>query len=182
MPNPFSLMVVDEAHIIADWGASIRPSFQLLNMVKERLMQANPALRLLLMSATITSDEDQELRRMFGNGMLPAGEIIRRPDKSSNTRPDLMFDIKYGREKKLDDFVSEISLARRHFTQNDQWNTNDRGDKFEHREDGRPSPIIVYTAQRSWPKRLLPEMKSSLGVNPDTIKAYTGETGPLSRS
>ena len=153
MKNPFSLMVVDEAHIIAEWGASIRPTFQLLNMVKERLVQANPKLRLLLMSATITSEEDEELRRMFGEGMLDPGETIRshRVDgkstaNTSGTRPDLMFDIKISSPNDLGDIVSEISRARGHFTQNSQWNTDSHGQTF--RSDGRPPPIIVYTAQK----------------------------------
>ena len=180
MKNPFSLMVVDEAHIIADWGASIRPTFQLLNMIKERLLQANPCLRLLLMSATITTQEDEELRRMFGDGMLEAGDTIRGPQTSSNTRPDLMFDIKFSKKDKLEDFVTEISLARRHFTQNQQWNTDDRGNLF--RQDGRPSPIIVYTAQKKLAEGdLLSSIRTGINLSKYTIKAYTGDTGPLSR-
>ena len=39
MEQPFSLMVIDEAHTIADWGASIRPEFQLLNTIKRILVR-----------------------------------------------------------------------------------------------------------------------------------------------
>ena len=39
MENPFSLLVVDEAHTIADWGASIRPEFQLLDTVKRLILR-----------------------------------------------------------------------------------------------------------------------------------------------
>ena len=42
MKVPFSMMVVDEAHIIGSWGASIRPQFQLLSLVKDRLLDRNP--------------------------------------------------------------------------------------------------------------------------------------------
>ena len=69
MEQPFSLMVIDEAHTIADWGASIRPEFQLLNTIKRILVRTNPACRLLLMSATITHEEEIELNRMFHDGM-----------------------------------------------------------------------------------------------------------------
>ena len=98
MEQPFSLMVIDEAHTIADWGASIRPEFQLLNTIKRILVRTNPACRLLLMSATITHEEEIELNRMFHDGMQVM-ETIRekgqsgKEERSSNTRPDLMFDI-----------------------------------------------------------------------------------------
>ena len=36
MKVPFSMMVVDEAHIIGSWGSTIRPQFQLLNLVKNK--------------------------------------------------------------------------------------------------------------------------------------------------
>ena len=59
MKVPFSMMVVDEAHIIGSWGASIRPQFQLLSLVKDRLLDRNPFLRVLLMSATISISEEK---------------------------------------------------------------------------------------------------------------------------
>ena len=42
LENPISMLVIDEAHIVGDWGASIRPEFQLLGQVKDRLLHANP--------------------------------------------------------------------------------------------------------------------------------------------
>ena len=65
MKVPFSMMVVDEAHIIGSWGASIRPQFQLLSLVKDRLLDRNPFLRVLLMSATISISEEKELIDYF---------------------------------------------------------------------------------------------------------------------
>ena len=61
LENPISMLVIDEAHIVGDWGASIRPEFQLLGWVKDRLLHANPDLRVLLLSATISGNEETEL-------------------------------------------------------------------------------------------------------------------------
>ena len=65
MPTPFNLFIIDEAHTIADWGASIRPEFQLLDTIKRALLRRDQELRMLLMSATISNHEEQEFVRMF---------------------------------------------------------------------------------------------------------------------
>ena len=39
LDNPVSCLVIDEAHVVGDWGASIRPDFQLLGWVKDRLLK-----------------------------------------------------------------------------------------------------------------------------------------------
>ena len=69
MPRPFSAMIIDEAHVVGDWGASIIPTFQLLPMVKNQLMFRNPDLRLLLLSATISVEEEKELVTLFREGL-----------------------------------------------------------------------------------------------------------------
>ena len=69
LDNPVSCLVIDEAHVVGDWGASIRPDFQLLGWVKDRLLKANPELRVLLLSATISRNEESELRRLFERGL-----------------------------------------------------------------------------------------------------------------
>ena len=66
MEKPFSTLVVDEAHLIGDWGSSIRPQFLLIEMLKDRLIEMNPKLRVVLQSATITKSEEKELRSMIG--------------------------------------------------------------------------------------------------------------------
>ena len=82
LEKPVSLLIVDEAHIIGDWGASIRPEFQLLSWVKDRLLQSNQNLRVLLMSATISAEEESELIHLFQSG-LNLNDPVREP----KTRP-----------------------------------------------------------------------------------------------
>lgn len=57
---------VDEAHIIESWGRSFRPDFQRLPELVEELRKCNPALRIVLLSATISRAARRELRRAYG--------------------------------------------------------------------------------------------------------------------
>lgn len=57
---------VDEAHIVEQWGRSFRPDFQRLPALIAELRGANPALRTVLLSATITPAARRELRRGYG--------------------------------------------------------------------------------------------------------------------
>src|SRR4029078_6741295 len=57
---------VDEAHIIESWGRSFRPDFQRLPGFVSELRRRNPALRVVLLSATITDSARQVLRNSYG--------------------------------------------------------------------------------------------------------------------
>lgn len=59
---------VDEAHIVEQWGRSFRPDFQRLPALVSELRRANPALRAVLLSATLGPAARQELRRAYGTG------------------------------------------------------------------------------------------------------------------
>jgi len=88
MGSPFGAMVVDEAHMVGEWGASIRPEFQLLGWVKDRLLERNGSLRVLLMSATITKEEEKELKKLFKRG-LKTLDVVR----EDRIREDLSFNV-----------------------------------------------------------------------------------------
>ena len=47
-------LVIDEAHIIIEWGASFRVDFQCLDSFKRLLVKDNPSLRTYLLSATFS--------------------------------------------------------------------------------------------------------------------------------
>ena len=180
MRNPFSLMVVDEAHTIADWGASIRPEFQLLDTVKRMIIRGNENLRLLLMSATITDSEERELRRMFdvSNTMKSSGETLREMDSNAcATRRDLMFDLKRIKSEELNDSIEEIKLARNHITKFNSWNRDSDGKLY--RRDGRPSPSVVFTRMKADAHSLKMEFDTKLSTN--AVQTYPGDTGPFSR-
>jgi ATP-dependent DNA helicase RecQ len=57
---------VDEAHIIESWGRTFRPDFQRLPGFVARLRQSNPALKVILLSATISKEARQLLKAAYG--------------------------------------------------------------------------------------------------------------------
>ena len=59
MKRPFSTLVVDEAHVVGDWGSSFRSHFLLLGELKDRMVEMEPDLRVILQSATITKEEEK---------------------------------------------------------------------------------------------------------------------------
>lgn len=60
--------VVDEAHIIESWGRSFRPDFQRLPALIEQLRERNPALRTMLLSATLGPAARTVLRQAYQAG------------------------------------------------------------------------------------------------------------------
>jgi len=64
------LFVVDEAHMVAEWGQDFRPDFFRLGVVRNRLLTENPKIKTLMLSATLTEDSERTLLQVFRN---PAG-------------------------------------------------------------------------------------------------------------
>ena len=64
------LFVVDEAHLIGEWGAEFRPHFQQLSGLRRSLLRACPPkqeFRTLLMTATLTGSGLDALHTLFGD-------------------------------------------------------------------------------------------------------------------
>ena len=63
-----SYLVVDEAHLIAQWGDAFRPAFQQLSGVRRGLLKACPGqgFRTLLLSATFSPQVIETLESLFG--------------------------------------------------------------------------------------------------------------------
>ena len=62
--------VVDEAHLVGQWGTSFRPEFQSMSAVWRKLRERCPTgrtFRTILMTATLTRDTFSDLRRFFGD-------------------------------------------------------------------------------------------------------------------
>lgn len=57
--------IVDEAHIIIEWGASFRLDFQCLDALQKRFLATNPQMRTYLLSATYTSSDVKMLKSFF---------------------------------------------------------------------------------------------------------------------
>lgn len=58
-------IVIDEAHIIVDWGASFRVDYQCLESWRNMLLLTNPSLRTILLSATFEDRCVATLRNFF---------------------------------------------------------------------------------------------------------------------
>lgn len=60
-------MIVDEAHIIIEWGSSFRVDFQCLDSFRKLLMKDNPLLRTFLLSATYSKKTVDNLRMFYSD-------------------------------------------------------------------------------------------------------------------
>ncbi|MDL2343417.1 protein DpdF [Deinococcus sp. MIMF12] len=63
------LLVIDEAHLASQWGNGFRPEFQILAGLRRALLEASPdgqAFKTLLLTATLTRNDLQALRELFG--------------------------------------------------------------------------------------------------------------------
>ncbi|TIN77514.1 protein DpdF [Mesorhizobium sp.] len=62
-------LIIDEAHLVSQWGDGFRPAFQMLAGVRRGLLTACPPgapFRTLLMSATMTPDTVETIDTLFG--------------------------------------------------------------------------------------------------------------------
>jgi ATP-dependent DNA helicase RecQ len=82
-----SALIIDEVHLVTQWGASFRPEFQTLTALWRNLRAACPQGRIfktLLMTATVTPETYADLRRLFysedGTEMTTLAAIHLRPE------------------------------------------------------------------------------------------------------
>ncbi|MCB9759495.1 MAG: ATP-dependent DNA helicase RecQ [Alphaproteobacteria bacterium] len=122
--------VIDEAHLVAQWGDDFRPEFQALAGLRRALLAACPAharLRTLLLTATLTEEAWWTLSALFGDEDLEVcAALTLRPE------PD------YYRVAVGDDVA--------------------RGGRIQELVAVLPRPFILYTSRRQdaedWAKRL----------------------------
>jgi ATP-dependent DNA helicase RecQ len=78
-----SLLVIDEAHCISDWGHDFRPHYRLL----ERIVRGLPAnLRLLATTATANNRVMADLQRVLGPNLEVSRGALNRPSLLLQTR------------------------------------------------------------------------------------------------
>jgi superfamily II DNA or RNA helicase len=177
MPRPFSALMIDEAHVIGDWGASIIPAFQLLPTIKNQLLIRNPELRLLLLSATISVEEEKELIKLFREGMvLPPLVDGTYAIRKSKSRLGLVFDVEAPKSVKSGgDEVVNYDTEIIHFMREKKiqipvrWQRKHGGAPFE--PVSRP-PIILYTYRQQKAK----DLKQSIQALGHTAAEYIGSS------
>lgn len=108
---------VDEAHIVETWGRSFRPDFQRLPALLNLLRAANPALRAVLLSATLPDTSRSVLRE----GWRLGGEWLEV-------------------DARLPRYEHDVVIG--HFP----WD-NQRETALDHVIDRAPRPLIVYTTK-----------------------------------
>ena len=174
MRNPFSTLVIDEAHLVGDWGSTFRPHFLLLGQLKDRLVEMNPDLRVILQSATITQEEGRELEALFGR--LKTLEEVREDD----VRDDLFFSVKLEEAKKwsseegnnlrktIDYERNTLDLLEEYQDMPGRWRS-----PWEDKDDRGRSPLLIYSAEKkSTKERIFPSLKEGGAV----ARLYTGDT------
>ena len=77
-----SLLVIDEAHCISDWGHDFRPDYRRLGRIVEALP---PRLRLLATTATANNRVVQDLRSVLGPGLAISRGDLGRPSLALQT-------------------------------------------------------------------------------------------------
>ena len=108
---------IDEAHIIETWGRSFRPDFQRLPALLARLRNANPAIRAVLLSATLPESS----RTILRNGWRFDGEWL---EVDAHT-PRYEHDVVIGQF----------------------WSEAERSHALDHVIDRAARPLIIYTTE-----------------------------------
>lgn len=68
-------IVIDEAHIVVDWGALFRVDYQCLECWRRKLISKNPEIRTILLSATFEEKSVGVLKKLFSAPEKPWIEI-----------------------------------------------------------------------------------------------------------
>lgn len=76
-------VVIDEAHLLSQWGGSFRPDMQwmtaTLRLLRDNCPAVSPPFRTVLMTATLTQEVYQDLRTLFP-GLIPVASVHLRPE------------------------------------------------------------------------------------------------------
>lgn len=100
-------IVIDEAHIVMDWGDSFRTSFQMLSPLRRILLrESKGSLRTALLSATLDEETSEGLRRLFSeeHSLVEIRGDMLRPE------PCFCLDKPHSRDERFDRILSVIPL------------------------------------------------------------------------
>lgn len=110
-----SALIIDEAHLIVNWGISFRPEFQLLSSFRNKLKTISTnGLKTILLSATFTTEDTEIIKTIFDDGIYTEY-------RADELRPELRY---YAH--KCESEIERIDLMKKLVSQ-------------------APKPIIIYT-------------------------------------
>lgn len=177
MKKPFSTLVVDEAHVVGDWGSSFRSHFLLLGQLKDRLVEMNQELRVVLQSATITKYEENELKSLFDQLLDLPGV------RAFDTREDLHFRVDLeepvapeGIKRRTIDYESNTKAVVRYYRDAPGlWLS-----PWDDQNDTGRAPLLIYSAiKKDAEERIRPVLEERFGEG--NVETYTGDTDESKR-
>lgn len=144
-------LVIDEAHLVVEWGDEFRPAFQALSGVRNALLSKNidVPFRTLLMSATFTTETVNSLACLFG----PEEKVHLISGVHLRPEPQYWF----------------------HETSSDYEKKTCLSEAISHA----PRPFIFYVNRPDDARTWLKFLKSDLGLN--RISCFHGETSGTDR-
>lgn len=193
-------LVIDEAHLVTQWGDEFRPSFQALAGLRHSMLKLAPrGFRTLLMSATFTEETVETLAGLFGprDRVQMVSAVHLRPE------PQYWFYAAESQEDKQERVLEALRHAPRPFilyvTKREevaQWNTFLRGNAGLSRIatfDGKTANLERQRVIREWSENRLDGIvaTSAFGVGldkndvrtvihatiPETLDRYYQEVG-----
>jgi ATP-dependent DNA helicase RecQ len=146
-------LVIDEAHLVAQWGDEFRPSFQMLAGLRNGLLRVIPdtcePFNTLLLSATLARETLETLATLFG----PVSQVQVISAAQLRQEPEYWFHRAQSRDEKL----AKLLEAARHA----------------------PRPFIVYVSERSDAVGIARSLRYSLGLT--RVAHFHGETTAANR-
>jgi ATP-dependent DNA helicase RecQ len=140
-------LVVDEAHMVSQWGDSFRPEFQFLAGCISGWREASPSLkraRVLLLTATLTSETLETLSLLFSTNAYSATEGQVNQEFHVLVAPSLRPEPQYWVDASTEDSERNEHIA----------------DAVRHL----PRPMIIYTAKPDHAKFLCDFLRARLNV------------------
>jgi ATP-dependent DNA helicase RecQ len=141
-----SYLVIDEAHLVVQWGSDFRPAFQALSGLRNALLRKVPraGFRTLLLSATFTGETVEALADIFG----PRDKIQMISAVHLRPEPQYWFYGAHSSEEKKERVLELVRFC--------------------------PRPFILYVTERSHARTWEATLRSELGLT--RVARFDGST------